>query len=180
MESNAQALATKGIEVTAYHRDLFKAAEAGRKAGETMLQKMVALLKSKYGEKSPSFAQYRADQQALAVLAKDKGLADNQWVRKPFALAVKTLYGDLPKAQTAGALAKAKVREALAANKPGAVKGETAPRRQSEPETLEQYITRVGVFKVLQQCALILECANETKDMATAIKNGVAAARKAA
>lgn len=178
--SNAQQIATaakaatsKAVEITPYHRDVFKACETGRKAADTMLQRMVQLLKSKYGETSPTFAQYRGDQAALAQLAKDRGLVDNQWVRKPYAAAVKTLYGALPEAQTAAALAKRKVREALAASKgekAGAVKGQTAPRRASEPETLEQYVARVGVFKVLAACAAILEADKSTADMAKAVK----------
>jgi hypothetical protein len=178
-QTNAANLSAKGIEVTAFHRDVFKAAEAGRKAGETMLQKMVALLRSKYAAVAPTFEQYRADQKALAEIAKERGLTDNQWVRKPFALAVKTLYGALPEAQTAAAMAKRKLREANAAAgvKAGAPKGETAPRRQSEPETLEQYITRVGVFKVLQQCALILECVDDTKAFGNIVREQVKQAR---
>jgi len=174
LSATAKLATSQAVVITAFHKELFAAAIAGRKATETMQQKMAALLKSKYGETMPTFAQFKGDRAALKQLAADKGLADDQWVRKPFNAAVKALYGALPEAQTAAALAKRKVREALGTTgkaKAGAKKGETAPRRQSEPETLEQYITRVGVFKVLQQCALILESDDSTKAMADTLKH---------
>ncbi len=175
LSATAKLATSQAVVITAFHKDVFAAAIAGRKATETMQQKMASLLKSKYGETMPTFAQFKGDRAALKQLAADKGLADDQWVRKPFNAAVKALYGALPEAQTAAALAKRKVRDALGKSKAGAKKGETAPRRQSEPETLEQYITRVGVFKVLQQCALILECDDSTKDIGHSLKaiNGV-------
>jgi hypothetical protein len=165
-QTNAQAVASKGVQVTAFHKDVFACIQAARKSNETMVARMRALLVSKYGETMPTYEQFKGDRLALAQLADDKGLKDDQWIRKPYNAAVKGLFGDLPKAPGS------KVQGVKGGNgsKPGAKKGETAPRTTSERESLEQYITRVGVFKVLQQCALILEADDATKGIAGAIK----------
>lgn len=165
--TNAQAVASKGAQVTQFHRDAFKLCDAGRKAVGTMMEKMQALLVSKYGKVSPTYEQAKADRLAFGALADEKGLKDIQWLRKPYNAAIHAVYGALPVSTSADAQRKAKDK----APKAGAKKGETAPRRQSEPETLEQYITRVGVFKVLQQCALILECDDSTRTLAETIKH---------
>lgn len=179
--SNAQQIANAGsaatsskVEVTAFHKSLYDLMQTARKSSETMHNKMVVLLKSKYGEAPPTYAQFRADRAALKLLATDKGLADDQWVRKPYNRAVLACYGALPEAQTAAAIARRKVREMQAANKvsngkAGAVKGETAPRRTGTPETVEQYIARVGVYKVIEACAKILEGDKATATAATAL-----------
>jgi len=161
-------IAKLALTITPFHKDLFAAMVAGRKAHGTMLEKMQALLKSKYGATMPSYVQAKGDRAALKALADEKGLADDQWMRKPYNLAVKALYGDLPASTSAAALAKAKAREA--SPKAGAKKGETAPRRTSNPESLEQYIARIGVFKVLEQCVLILESDEATHAAAKAVR----------
>jgi hypothetical protein len=187
--SNAQQIAAAGnlstspkVEVTAFHRDLFKTMETARKAAGTRMEKMTALLRSKYGAVAPTFAQFKADRAALKLLADEKGLTDDQWVRKPYNAAVKLLYGALPEAQTAAAIAKRKVREATAqtTGKAGAKKGETAPRRTSTPETIEQFVARVGVFKVLDACAAILGEVTESAEDAKLLRNLSAAHQKAA
>lgn len=177
---------TDALVITPFHRDMFAACAAVRKAERTMLTKMQALLTSKYGEKCPTFEQFRADRAALKAIADEKGLKDDQWVRKPYNAAVKALYGELPVAQTAAAIAKRKLREAQEAANPkpaeksGAKKGETAQRAPSAGETIEQFIARMGVFKVLEQCVNILEAVDETKAVAQAIKKDVMPLRKAA
>lgn len=177
LNTAASAATSKAVEITAYHKALYAAADGARKATVKALDAVKALLESKYGKTAPTYEQFRADRSALREIAKGKGLADDQWLRKPYNAAVTALYGALPEAQTAAAIAKRKVRDALAANgttiakvKAGAKKGETAPRRQSEIETLEQYIARIGVFKVLAQCALILEADESTKAVAQVLK----------
>lgn len=164
-QTNAQAVASKGVAITAFHKDVFNAIQSCRKAAETMATKMRALLVSKYGDTMPSYEQFKADRMALAQLADDKGLKDDQWIRKPYNAAVKGLYGDLPKAPGS------KVTGPKGGNgKAGAKKGQTAPRTESQRETLAQYITRVGVYKVLAECAAILEADDSTKDVAKTLK----------
>lgn len=162
--SNANAVNAKAVAVTQFHRDMFKVCDAGRKAVGTMMDKMKALLTAKYGKTCPTYEQCKADRLAFGTLADEKGLTDIQWLRKPYNAAIHALYGALPVATNADAKRK------QANKKPGAPKGETAPRRQSEPESIAQYIARVGVYKILEQCALILEGDDSTKAMASAIK----------
>lgn len=154
---------TSALVITTFHRDLFNAQVAGMKATGTMQAKLAALIASKYTV-APTFEQYRADQAALAEIAKEKGLKDNQWVRKPYALAVKAAFGALPVSQDPAAIAKRKARG------PAKEKAATVPKRGAED--LEALIARVGVFKVLEACTRILEADDSTKSQA----KGIAAA----
>lgn len=98
------------VEIKPFHKDVAAACFAHVKAGDTMRIKLANLLTSRYGECMPNIAQYTADQAALAELAKAKGLVDNQWVRKPYAAAVRALYGALPVSLNQESLAKAATR----------------------------------------------------------------------
>lgn len=191
--------AKTAVEITAFHRDVLAIARTGHNAAETMARKMQALLVSKYGQPviskgddgaetrsgGPSFEQYRADRAALKQLAADKGLADDQWLRKPFCAAVVALYGKLPESQSPEALRKAQERkvaqEAVAALRKaqgtaaapaapaapvGAPKGETQDRAPSETEQLESLITRIGLFKTLDACIRILAADESTQAQA--------------
>ncbi|WP_322037965.1 hypothetical protein [Burkholderia cenocepacia] len=97
---------TTPVEVLPFHKSAFDICAAARKAEQTMHTKLCALLASRYGDAMPTFAQYRADHDALAELAKAKGLADNQWVRKPYAAAVIATYGALPVSMDAASVTK--------------------------------------------------------------------------
>ena len=154
------------LVISPFHKDMFACINTARSSSVTMLDKMRKLLTGKYGDTAPTWEQFKADRAALKSLADDKGLTDDQWVRKPYNVAVKALYGELPASQSAAALAKRKTR----GPKSGAVKGQTAPRTASERETLEQYVARVGVFKVLEVCAKILEADTSTKEVAGHIR----------
>lgn len=188
-QTNAQAVAKKGVEVTAFHKDMYAAINTARtavdKAQGSMQQKLANLLRSKYGAVMPTFEQFRADRAALKELAKQKGLADDQWLRKPYNAAVHLLYGALPEAQTATAIAKRALRAAneaagvttvkagkkdAPASKPGAPKGETSPRAPSEEETIEQYIARVGFYKIMDACARMLNADKTTSIEAKALQ----------
>lgn len=189
-QTNAQVVASKGVEVSAFHKDVYAAINTARtavdKAQGSMQQKLANLLRAKYGTTMPTFEQFRADRAALKELATQKGLADDQWLRKPYNAAVHLLYGALPEAQTAAAIAKRALREAnekagvttvkagkkveAPANKPGAQKGTTAPERTSAVETIEQYITRVGLWQVMDACARILNADKSTVEEAKALQ----------
>lgn len=184
--------ASSAVEITPFHKDVFAIARTGHKAGETMAQKMRALLISKYGQPvvskaedgtetragGPSFEQYRADRRALAQLAKERGLESDQWVRKPFCAAVIALYGKLPESQSPEALRKAEERrvaqEAVkahkaaqeAAAKPGAPAGQTQDRQPTEAEQIEALVARIGLMKTLDACLRILEADDKTKGQA--------------
>lgn len=205
MSKSSTAARTTPIAMLPFHSEVFAIARTGHNAGLTMAKKMQALLISRYGEAlidssdkdnwgrpcaagGPTFEQYRNDQQCLAELAKSKGLTDNQWVRKPYAAAVKALYGALPVAMTAEAIQKRAQREANeaarkaneAAKTAGAPKGETTERVPSEGETIEQVIARLGVFQALDACVRILNAESSTKVQAAHMAAMVKAAKQAA
>lgn len=205
MSKTTTAARTAPIAMLPFHNEVFAIARTGHNAGLTMAKKMQALLISRYGEAlidssdkdnwgrpcaagGPTFEQYRNDQQCLAEIAKEKGLTDNQWVRKPYAAAVKALYGALPVAMTAEAIQKRAQREAneaakkahAEAAKAGAPKGETTERAPSAGETIEQVIARLGVFQALDACVRILSSEEMTKAQAQHIAAMVKAAKQAA
>lgn len=107
-------IAARGTEATPFHKDMLNVMQAGKRSQETMLQKLQALLHSKYGECMPTIIQYTADQSALKLLAEQRDMADNQWVRKPYAAAVRATYGALPVSTGADAEAKRMTRYAPA------------------------------------------------------------------
>ncbi len=155
--------------VTPFHTSVYAAAMANHKAGVTMADKMQALVTSKYGTTSPTYEQYRTDQAVLASMAKEKGLKDNQWVRKPYAAAVKAVFKELPVAQTAAAILKRSLREKNGAPKKGAVKNAVSARNSSSGDQIEQFIAKAGVMPVLAALTKILAAENATKEAANAL-----------
>lgn len=170
------------IAIAQFHRDLATCAMHGVRTAETVAKKTESLIIGKYGDKLPEFKDYKADMAALKEVAKQRKLADAQWVLRPYWAALKKLYGSLPvsmapeavqkRAQREAAdklyaetLAKAKAEQTMQAvsNPEGAPKGETQERQPSEAEQLEQLIARVGVFDALYACLRILDSDESTK-----------------
>jgi len=83
------------LEILPFHKAVIAACTKGAKAQQTMREAIGALIKSRY-KAFPTYAQYRADQDALAELSKGKGLMDNQYARKAYAGAMHDVYGALP------------------------------------------------------------------------------------
>ena len=173
------------VEVLPFHLSVYKIAQTGQRAEQTMAQRMQALVTSRYGETAPTFDQHRADLKALDQLARDKGLTDGQWMRRPYNAAIVALFDKLPEAQTPEAIAKREqraardkvVKEAIAKAKAagtiapvgapvGAPAGETQERAPGEGEQLEQMVTRVGVFECLYACLRILASDKTTEAQA--------------
>lgn len=173
------------IAITPFQQDLFAAAYKGaeviNKAVESNRATMRRLLLDQYGSTAPTFEQFKADRAALKILAAQKGLVDDQHVRKPYNAAVVDLYGALPESQSAAAIAKRAERDAAGVSikakggKAGAVKGDTAARNESAPENVEQFIAKYGITQVLQAAARILAEKRESKLDATTLQ---AVARK--
>lgn len=143
----------------------FKAADTLCKAVESQRVVMRNLLVSQYGDVPPTYGQFRADRDALRVMALDRGLVDDQWVRKPYNAAVIAMYGALPVSDSPAAQAKRAQRPVAVkgAVKPGAVKGDTAARAPAEPATIEQFIAKHGAGKVLAELSRILATKRETQ-----------------
>lgn len=163
------------VAINAFQRDVFEVAFKTGKAicdaVESQRDKMRALIQAQYGATCPTYEQFRADRAALRVLALERGLVDDQWVRKPYNAAVKELYGELPVSMSEAAVAKRAARPAPAPKaKPGAKKGETVERAEGEAESLEQFIAKHGLAKVLQAAAHILATRRESKLDATTLE----------
>lgn len=145
----------------------FKAGDALCKAIESQRSIMRNLLLTQYGSTCPTYAQFRADRDALRVMALDRGLVDDQWVRKPYNAAVLSLYGALPVSDSPAAVAKRAQRPVVAkgdkgANKVGAKKGDTTERAPDANMTIEQFIAKHGAGKVLGELAKILATSKAT------------------
>lgn len=146
----------------------FKAADAVCKAVESQRVVMRNLLVAQYGDVPPTYAQFRGDRDALRVMALDRGLVDDQWVRKPYNAAVIGLYGALPVSDSPAAQAKRAQRPVVVKGgkgKAGAVKGDTATRvgpAADTPEGIAQFIAKVGAAKVLAELAKILATKKDT------------------
>lgn len=187
------------IEILDFHRDVFRIAQTGQRAVQTMASKMETLVTSRYGTTCPTFAQHRADIKALDQLARDKGLTDGQWMRRPYNAAIIALYGALPVSMAPDAVAKREQREArdkivkaaiakakaeqtmqAKVNPVGAPAGETQERQPSEAEQLEQLVTRCGVFETLYACLRILDSDESTHAQVVHMRKMADAAKKAA
>lgn len=124
----------EALVISTFHKDVFATINTQRvavdKAQGTMQAKLGALIVSKYGKVAPSYAQFRGDRDALKELATQKGLTDDQWLRKPYNAAIIAIFGKLPESLSPAALAKRALREKEAAqqleklNKARAVKGD--------------------------------------------------------
>lgn len=160
------------IVVTDFHRDAYNIAMTGARANMSMGKKLAELIHTRYGDTSPTFEQYREDQAALRELAKVRKLADNQWVRKPYAAAIKARFGKLPVSLDPAAVLKAAKRAADAAAKPkaaGAPAGATQDHGATPDEQIDALVTRVGIFKMLEACTRILAADDLTKGQAAHI-----------
>lgn len=153
----------------AYH-----ASEAVDKVMKTQMAHMTDWLKAQYGDTPPTYDQFWSDRDALKLLAQEKGLADDQWVRKPYNSAVKALYGELPVSTTLDALAKRAYRPH--ADKATGKAGMAPPRpklvyKVEMPKdaiaAVRQMLARYGFAQVLVAFATILgenrETAKEAK-----------------
>lgn len=167
------------VAITPWQQDLFDAAFKGaekiNQAVESNRAALRRILLDQYGSTAPTYAQFKADRAALKILAEQRGLVDDQWVRKPYNAALIDLYGALPESDSPAAIAKRAEREAKEAANPkpakvGAPKGETTERDPAVSETIEQFIAKHGLAKVLGAAAKILAERRETKLDATTLQ----------
>lgn len=193
------------VVVSEFHKAVARIALAGIRAAETNFAQMRANIRKEYGDTCPTFEQYRADHAALKVLAKLRGLEDAQVLRKAYNRALKAEYEDqlkgtengLPEAQTAEAIVarakRAKIKAAAAALEKAeaetmaAVAKAQAPaadtganeRTQTEAETIECVVTRLGMWNVLDACIAILAADELTKAQALHLRRQADVAKAA-
>lgn len=154
----------------------FKSAKALCDATQSQRQVMRDVLKSQYGDVPPTFEQFRSDRDALRVLALDRGLVNDQWVRKPYNAALIELYGEallkisngasnLPVSMSPAAIAKRAQRPVVdkAAKKAGAIKGNTSTRSDDVTDTVGGFIAKYGTAAVLNELAKILATERATQ-----------------
>lgn len=105
---------------TSAHLQLFsitlKAAQEVDKVIRKHMDNIVQWLQVQYGDTPPTYEQFWDDRDALKALAKERGLKDDQSVRKPYNAAVRQLYGEQIMVLTAGrsALPVSTTKEAVA------------------------------------------------------------------
>jgi hypothetical protein len=155
----------------------FKTAEAINRQIHTQLESMKTWLTEQYGAKPPTYEQFWSDRDALKFLAEEKGLADDQWVRKPYNMAVKALYGELPVAPTLAAAAQRNVRKSVikAATKAlvarvEARKGPKVAMPKDAADAARQMVAYYGFAKVLLAFSQVLSEYRETAKEAKRIE----------
>lgn len=171
------------INCTAAQIDLFgrvlKTATLINRSITTQVATMTAWLGEQYGETPPTYAQFWADREALKFLAQERGLVDDQWVRKPYNMAVKTKYGKKPISPTIGAQAKRGQRSAIAkvistTMPKGAAKQKPAAAKPGMPkdavDAARQMISYYGFARVLMAFSQVLSEYRETAKEAKRIE----------
>jgi hypothetical protein len=151
----------------------FKAARGIDKAINSQLGAMKDWLDTQYGTTPPTYEQFWADRDALKALAKDKGLVDDQWVRKPYNMAVKAMYGELPVSTTLAAVAKREARPEAAKPTPAAAPTKiTKVAMPKDAETaVRQMLEHYGFARVLIAFSTILAEHKETLKEAQRVRN---------
>lgn len=157
----------------------YKASESINKAINGQLEAMKAWLKTQYGDKAPTYEQFWSDRDALKRLAQEKGLVDDQWVRKPYNMAVKAVYGDLPVSTTMEAVAKratrpfVKAKGGKAANDPAPGKKTTVVKvvMPKDAETaVRQMLAHYGMAQILIAFSTVLSEHRATAKEAIRVK----------
>ncbi len=151
-------------QITPFHNvlfdTLFNAADERNAVYETTRQAIDECIVSQYGVTCPTYDQFKADRTALRVLSLERGLVDDQYVRKVYNAAVIGLYGALPLCMSKAAMIK---READA--KLGKGKGCAKSKQVKAPSPIDdigQFIAKYGTAKVLMECAKILATSKQT------------------
>jgi hypothetical protein len=141
---------------------LFASADALNNAVQKAHDDVVSALVAMYGDTAPTYDQYMSDRACLKIVAEERGLVDDQWLRKPYCAAIKAHYGALPVSMTEAAIAKRASRPVADKTKakPGAKKD--VPVTSTAPATCEQLIAQFGTATVLRTLAKILAAERES------------------
>jgi len=138
---------------------LFGAAEALNAIEQTQGERIRNYLAEQYGEDAPTYAQFISDRAALHVIALDRGLVDDQYVRKLYNKAIKELFGELPVSMSPEAIAKRAQRPA----KHDRVTQKAVAKIVSNADQIEAFIASVGMARILTTAAKILKASQATK-----------------
>jgi hypothetical protein len=125
-------------------------------------------IKGHFGATAPTYAQYKALQEAMHLQAVEAGFT-GQMIRKHVAHGVKSAYGALPESDSPAAIAKRAQRPGKTAKqaKPDAAASFKAGVEHAQSkETIESFIARVGIVATLSALNRILAAEDSTKDAA--------------
>lgn len=165
------------VPFTLGEREVFKACVALERGAWEVDNKRVAITEAvrvMFGDVAPTFAQYRALQEAILLQAIEAGFT-GQAMRKHVAAAVKAAYGALPVSDSPAAIAKRAQRPGKASKAPSADTLSDEPsqgagmRMPSKEESIESFIARVGMVAALAAAMRILDAVDETKAEAAVI-----------
>lgn len=147
----------------------YRAAEAVDKVMQTQLGHMTDWLKEQYGDTPPTYDQFWSDRDALKAIAHERGLVDDQWVRKPYNSAVKVLYGELPVSISLEAVAKRAYRPEVGKGRVAARPSKASLKLAYKVEmpkdaaaAVRQMLDRYGYGAVLAAFAQVLAEHRET------------------
>lgn len=156
------------VVATPFQKAVFSAAyEFGRTMSRTIESgraKMLKLVQEQYGETSPTYEQFRADRSAFSALALERGLVDDQVIRKPYCAAIVELFGKLPVSDSPAAVAKRLQRPVVDKSAKKAPKVDIPPtdRVESVPSMIGQFVARFGPGPILAEIAAILAVEKST------------------
>lgn len=135
---------------------------------ETARARMLAIVSKQYGTTSPTYEQFKEDRSAFTALALERGLVDDQVIRKPYCAAIVQLFGKLPVSDSPAAVAKRLQRPVKLAvvktEKPAKV--DTPPAERNAPsadEIIGQLVALKGPGFVLAAVAKILATVKATE-----------------
>lgn len=161
------------VDATAFQRGLFTVLfDAEDKINRVILtqrERIESYLAKEYGDVSPTFEQFQADRKALAALSLERGLVDDQVVRKAYNVAIKALFGALPVSDSPAAIAK-RLQRPTAAPRARKVAGEGVDSQEggervqeAEIRSISQFIATFGAANVLVELAKILATEKATQ-----------------
>lgn len=146
------------VVATEFQRNVFECAFSGQhavsKAIESGRARMLRIVGAQYGETCPTYEQFKSDRSAFTALALERGLVDDQVIRKPYCAAIVQLFGKLPVSDSPAAVAK-RLQRPVHVKTP---KVDTPPAERVEtiPATIGQFIAKFGAGPVLVELAKIL------------------------
>lgn len=155
------------VVATEFQRNVFAVAFSTgaqvNKVIESARARMLTVVRAQYGDVSPTYEQFKADRSAFSALALERGLVDDQVIRKPYCNAIVELFGALPVSDSPAAVAK-RLQRPVVDKTAKAAKTDTPPvdRPVTVSDKIGQMIALHGPALVLIELAKILGTAKET------------------
>lgn len=151
----------------------YTAALAVDKAMRTAIKPVVQWLVGHYGRTPPTYEQFWSDREALRLVAKARGLTDDQAVRRPYNAAVKQAYGALPVSPSEPATKKREYREAVKAAEVQTPTKKVETMRRVKPAEVEvrRLLAKYGLADVMLAFSVIMAEHRETAQESVRVAN---------